>query len=201
MKALKSELGAEGVAQAISTAAPDTLLIALLEHLGTAQERLDALTHEFGPLNSDVIKAKNQVEGLRSRIRDRVDGVMLGLGARVLSLSNSLDNLEKEVALATTNDVVRANQTQPYFEAKRTLEELQRFRQILDMKIASEKIDVELPAGAKLDILNRAVPPLRPISPNLPRALALIALGTLLDVAGLLMLKAGPRIDAEPRPA
>ena len=65
------------------------------------------------------LKAKAMVEDLHNKIKSRVDGIMLGLDARVLSLSNSLDNLEKEVALATTNDVVRANQTRPYFEAKR----------------------------------------------------------------------------------
>ena len=59
------------------------------------------------------------VEDLHTKIKSRVDGIMLGLDARVLSLSNSLDNLEKEVEQATTNDVAKANQTRPYFEAKR----------------------------------------------------------------------------------
>jgi hypothetical protein len=47
---------------------------------------------------------------------------MLGLDARVLSLSNSLDSLKQEVATAITNDVERANRSQRYFEAKRNLE-------------------------------------------------------------------------------
>jgi hypothetical protein len=90
-----------------------------------------------------------------------VDGIMLGLDARVLSLSNSLDNLEKEVEKATTNDVARANQTRPYFVAKRKLEELERFRQILDMKIAAEKIEDRLAnttrvvAGASDPLISR----------------------------------------------
>jgi hypothetical protein len=63
------------------------------------------------------------------------------------------------------------------------LEELQRFRQILDMKIANEKVGLALPKTMMVEIVDRAVPPQRPISPNLPRALALITLGILLDIA------------------
>jgi len=119
----------------------------------------------------------------------------------VQSLSNSLDNLDKEVAQAAQRDVAMASQSQPYFEAKRNLDELQRFRQILDMKIASEKIDVESPKTMMVQIVDRAVPARRPLYPHLPRALALIALGVLLDLAGLLTLAGWPRLNSRPRAA
>jgi Mg-chelatase subunit ChlD len=48
--------------------------------------------------------------------------------------------------------------SRPYFEAKAELEELKRFREILDMKIASEKIDADLPKTAMVEIVNKAVP-------------------------------------------
>jgi secreted protein with Ig-like and vWFA domain len=57
-----------------------------------------------------------------------------------------------------------AAKTQPYFEAKRSLEELQRFRQILDAKIASEKIDVDLPKTMMVEIADKAVPASSPSS-------------------------------------
>ena len=69
------------------------------------------------------------------------------------------------------------------------------------MKIANEKIEVALPKTMLVEIVDRAVPARRPVSPNLPGALALIALGILLDLAGLLMLKDRPKTDSEPRPA
>jgi uncharacterized protein involved in exopolysaccharide biosynthesis len=52
-----------------------------------------------------------------------------------------------------------------------------------------------------VEIVDRAVPPLRPISPSLPRALAVIVVGILLDIAGLLMINSRPRIESKPRPA
>jgi len=122
-------------------------------------------------------------DDLHKKVKSRVDGIMLGLDTRVLSLSNSLVNLQQEVGKATTNDVAQANLTRPYFEAKRALEELQRFRQILDAKIAYEKIDVELPKTMMVEVVDRAMPGLRPVRPNKPLNIALgIIIGLVVGV-------------------
>jgi capsular exopolysaccharide synthesis family protein len=158
-----------------------------------AEQRQVLLEKDYGPLSAEVIKGKAMADDLHNKIKSRVDGIMLGLDARVLSLSNSLDNLEKEVQLATTNDVVRANQTRPYFEAKRELDELQRFRQILDIKIASEKIDVDLPKTMMVEIVDRAVASARPVRPNKPLNIALgIIIGLVVGV-GLALLGVIPQ--------
>jgi len=201
LNGLGKELGPEGLAQAIPTALPDTLLSSLLDQLGTAEQRLAVLTKEFGAEHIEVVKLKSQIETLRSKIKERTNGIMLGQSTRVFSLSNGVANFDREVAQAAQNDINAVSRTRPYHEAKRNLEDLQHFRQILDMKIASEKIDGNLPNTRPVEIVDRAVPPLRPISPNLPRALAVIALGILLDIAGLLMLNGLPRIESTPRPA
>jgi uncharacterized protein involved in exopolysaccharide biosynthesis len=199
LKALRKELGPEGLAQAIPTAAPDMVLNSFLEKLGTLEQQLVGLKKDFGPQHAEVLKCQAMIEDLHKKIQTRVEGIMLGLNARVFALSNSLANLDVEVEKATTNDVAKANQTRPYFEAKGALEELQRFRQILDTKIANEKIDVELPKTMMVEVVDRAVPALRPISPNLARALALIVFGVLLDIAGFVMLQGGARTDSAPQ--
>ena len=201
LKELRKELGPEGLAQAIPTALPDTLLGVYLQQLGTAEQQLASLSKEYGPEHGEVVKLKSQIEALRSKIKERTDGIMLGQSARVFSLSNGVANFDREVTQATQNDIDAASRTRPYFEAKRNLEDLQHFRQILDLKIASEKIEVGLPNRQLVEIVDRAVPPLRPISPNLPRALAVIVVGILLDIAGLLMINSRPRIESKPRPA
>jgi len=198
LKALQKELGPEGLAPAMSTAAPDAVLSSYIEHLGAAEQQLAGLSKEYGPQHVEVLKIKSQIEDLHDKIRTRVEGAMLGLDARVLSLSNSLDNLNKEIALAITNDVVRANESQQYFEAKRNLEELQRFRHILKMKVASERIDLGFPKMAMVEVVDRAAPAARPVSPNLTRALTLILSGALLDIAGFMMLARRPGAASEP---
>jgi len=183
LKGLSQDLGPEGLAQAIPSAAPDPGLSSLLDQVIMADQRLVALEKDYGPKSAEVIKGKALVEDLHGKITNRVDGIILGLDARVLSLSNSLDNLEKEVQLATTNDVMRANQTRPYFEAKRQLEELLRFRQILDYKIASERIDQDLPKTTMVEIVDKAVPGLHPVRPNKPLNIALgIIIGLVVGV-------------------
>jgi hypothetical protein len=61
------------------------------------------------------------------------------------------------------------------------------------MKIDSEKIDQSLPKSMLVEITDQAAVPFRPISPNRPRAAALIILGVLIDLFGLRMLKSGSR--------
>ena len=82
----------------------------MLEQLIVAEQRLVLLEKEYGPEHAEVIKCKAMADDLHSKIKNRVNGIMDGLEARVLSLKNSLENLEMEVALATTNDV---NQSRP----------------------------------------------------------------------------------------
>ena len=62
-----------------------------------------------------------------------------------------------ELNLALKNRNGPDEKNQPYLEAKRNLEELQRFRQILDLKIASEKIDTDLPKTMMAEIVDKAV--------------------------------------------
>jgi len=183
LKQLGKELGPDGLAQAITSATPDELLSSLLEQLSVAEQRLVVMEKDYGAENPEVQKAKAMVVDLHDKIRRRVDGIMLGMDTVVLSMSNSLMNLEQEVNKATTNDVAQANRTRPYFEAKRRLEELKRFRTILDMKIASEKIDVDLPKTMMVEIVDRAIPGLRPVRPNKPLNIALgIIIGLVVGV-------------------
>ncbi len=173
LKDLKKELTPEAVAQVISTASPDGLLSTLLEQLVMAEQRVVVVQKEYGPEHAEVIKCKASVDDLRVKIANRVNGIIDGLEARVTALKTSLEDLELEVGKATSNDIATATQSRPYFQAKRTLEELQRFRTILDMKIASEQIDVALPKTTMVRIVDTAKPGLRPVRPNKPLNIAL----------------------------
>ncbi len=169
--------------QAIPTAAQDALLSSLLEQLNTAQQRLLAVEKDFGQENVEVAKPKAAVADLKVKIQERVKGILIGLNAKVVSLREGLTDLEQEVEKATTNDIAKASQSRPYFEAKRRLEELQRFGQILTMKIASENIDMTLPKTAMVEIVDRAQPGLRPVRPNKPLNIALgIIIGLVVGV-------------------
>jgi capsular exopolysaccharide synthesis family protein len=173
----------EDLVQVLPRALPDNLLSSLLEQLNLAEQILIAKKKDFGPENPEVIKSTDSVAQLRTNIQKQVTGIMTALEDKVAASKKYLENLETEVQQATTNDIAKAAQSRPYFDAKRALDELTRFRQLLNMKIASEKIDVDLPKTAMVEIIDQARPGLRPVRPNKPLNIALgIIIGLVVGV-------------------
>ncbi len=87
----------------------------------------------------------------------------LGLAQQdVAAKREALQSEETQLAPAAEKNVVRRVDTKPlemaYNDAKKDLEEKERFRQILDMKIASEKTDVDLPKSMMVEIADKAIP-------------------------------------------
>ena len=185
---LKKESSPDDFAQAVSTSVPDALLNSLLEQKSLADQKLVSASKEFGPQHTEVVTARAVADDLHQKIATRADAILVALKAKTASLQSSLEDLQKETDQAKARDIQNADRARPYFEAKRNLDELQRFSQILDMKIASERVDLQLPQTPAAEIVERAWPAARPVAPNMPLALALIFLGVLLDIAGLLVL-------------
>jgi len=132
-------------------------------------------------LDQRVELKKGGIKALEERFQAQEEKVR----AAQTNVDRLRQELESEVGMATTNDIVTAAHSRPYSEAKRTLEELQRFRQLLDMKIASEQIDVALPATTMVQIVDTAKPGLRPVRPNKPFN---IAIGIIVGGVGGLFL-------------
>ena len=198
---LRVKLGPEGMAQTIPTAAQDAQLGSLLEQLVMVEQKMITLEKDFGPTHAEVLKVKSQAADLHNKITIRVDGILSGLAVKVASLKEGVAKMDRDIEKALSTDIEKSRQSRPYFDAKRNLEELQRFRQILTMKIESEKIDQNLPRTMLVEITDPAYPGVRPVSPNRPRATALIILGILLDLIGVRMLKGNPRPNLIARPA
>ncbi len=160
--------------QAIPTSSlQDPLLNTLIEQKTLADQTLVRLSKEFGPAHPEVLKASAGVEDINLKIKERVAGALTGLEAKVASMGQSLTNLEKEVDAAIQRDLDKATQSQPYWAAKRKLEELQRFQQILYLKIAQEQTELVLPKTSMVEIVDWAQPGLRPVKPNKPMNIAL----------------------------
>jgi succinoglycan biosynthesis transport protein ExoP len=169
--------------QVLPTAAPDQKLTSLLEQRNMAEQRLIAVEKDFGPKQTEAIKARELLDDLNRKVNDAVNGIMVGLRVRVDSLGKRVENMKTEVQIAQSNDIAKAEESRPYFEKKRELEELQALRRILNMKTASEKIDTELPKTAMVQIVNYAVAGTRPVRPNKPLNIALgIIIGLVVGV-------------------
>jgi len=164
----------EDLAQVIPTCGiPDTLLNDLLGQLTLSEQRLVSLNKQLGPENSDVKAATALVADLKTKIQKRVAGFLLGLEAKVAATERSLTSISNEVDRARQLDIENATKTRPYWEAKNNVDELKRLRQALYFKIASEETDLKLPKTSMVEIVESAVPSLRPSRPNKPLNIAL----------------------------
>jgi len=178
----------------IPSAAPDSILKTFLEQKSLCEQSLIAKLKDYGVEHPEVVIVRSQLEDLKTRIDNQVDGILLGMDSHVSAVKEQLKKLKDEVEKARANDIATAKLTQPYWEAKRRLEELQQFRQVLEMKIASENIEAALPKKPTVEITSLAETPRGPSSPNRPQAAGLILFGILLDFSGLRMIKAKPRM-------
>jgi len=192
------KLSQKELVQAIPTVVPDTQIVSLLETRTVAEQSLVANQHLFGPENAEILKLKSQISDLDMKIQKRVDGIMFSLAAKLDSLKESFKALETEVNAARTYDIAKAQELQPYYEAKNKLDQLKRFSQMLSLKIAAENIDRDLPKRSMIEIIAEATVPSRPMSANRYRGAGFSALGLLLTLAGMMMVKQGTRISPIP---
>ena len=167
-------LSVDELAQAIpTTGIQDQLLTSLLEQKVIADQKLVALKKDYGPENSEVLKVSSQVDDLNNKIKERVSGFLKGLATKVAGMNQSLAQLKQSVDEAQSNDIAKATESRPYWEAKRELDEAQRFRTLIDQKILIERTDLNLPKSSMVEIVDRAVQGLRPVRPNKPLNIAL----------------------------
>ena len=186
---------------ALPTAAPDPVLNSLLEQKSLCEQALIVKQHEFGAEHPEVVKLRSQLEDLKTKVDNQVDGILLGMDSRVSAVKEQLNKLKHEVEKAKAQDIETEKVTQPFWEAKRKLEDQQRFSQVLAMKIASESIEAALPKKTIVEILDLAGTPVRPSYPNRAQAGGLILIGILLDFAGLRLIRARPRMTTALQPS
>jgi polysaccharide biosynthesis transport protein len=183
LKEVLKEQGREKLKDVLPTVVSDMFLTELTSQLNLAEQKLVVLKKDLAPDHPEVLRAQAQVDDLKTKVNNRIDGIMAGLENQVQTEKAALDNLKAAVEEARTNDVAKAETSRPYFAKKGELEWLIRFRQILAMKIASEGIDLKLPKTSMVEIVDRAQPGQRPVRPNKPLNIALgIIIGLVVGV-------------------
>ena len=146
----------------------DPLLNSLLSELDLAEQNLIKLHGEYGDAHPKVMTAKESVDDLNRKVDDRVDGILVGLQAKVDSAKAYLDDIKKQVDDAQKTDIEMATKSAPYFTAKEALEDKKHWRQILAMKAGEEQVDKELPRARLVTIVDPAVLENKAVRPNKP---------------------------------
>ena len=159
----------EELEKAVPTAVPDSELTTLLQTLHGSQQKLKELeASDLGPKAEEVRETRALVTEVQLQVRDKIQGILLGLRTRVDSLRDKYTAVTNEFEVAKTKDIVKAAQYRPYYEAKTSLEQLKSVRNALKMRIAAEKVDLGLPTLRRVQFVDLAESSKIAVRPNKP---------------------------------
>jgi beta-lactamase regulating signal transducer with metallopeptidase domain len=179
---------------------PDSQLASLIGQSDLAHENLIKVGMDHTPENRVYIVANDIVKQWDDKVNARLDGILIALQAKLDRTIAMVNELSQQLQNVTTNDLALAKRSRPYYAEKQKLQDMLDFRKALGMKIASEKTDLALPRTAQVEILERAVPPLQPVSPNRVLGAGLLVGGSLLGLTGIVTLRRTRKTSAGPTP-
>ena len=151
----------------LPTVNSDPALSGLLDKLNEAEQRFVVLTNDYNPNNTLTVgRVKSEIDELNHEIDNRVAGIMAGLDSDVKSQKAVLDTITNSVEEAKAKDQAEYLRGMPYWEKKRELESKWDFHKALAAKIATEKLGLEIPKSAMVQITDPATPGDAPVKPN-----------------------------------
>ncbi len=138
----------------------------LLGKLHEAQQKVATLKIDYSPDNLSVTRVQTLIDTLNKQIDDRVDGILSTLESEVASKKAALDSLTKSVEDAKVKDMEESAKYQPYYNAKRDLDQLRDLHKLLYSKIEAERLEQEIPKTSMVQVTDRAEPGKAPVKPN-----------------------------------
>ena len=146
----------------------DSALSDLLAKLHEAEQRIATLKIDYAADNLNVTRVQTLIDTLNRQIDDRIAGILSSLESQVSSKKAALDALTQSVEEAKAKDMQESSKNQPYYDAKRNLEQLRTMHNLLYSKIEAEKLDAEIPKSSMVQMTDRAEPGKAPVKPNRP---------------------------------
>ena len=167
--------------KAIPTAMPDPHLERYLDDLAKAEQTYASIANDFSDEHYEVKRLMGLQATINRQIEDRIDGILIGLDARVQTSKNLAEGLREEFERAKQEDTRKRELYAPYFLVKRNLENQQRILDTAFMRLLAEKVDSKIPKGTSVMVVDEASVENKPVRPNIPLN---ISLGV---VVGLIM--------------
>jgi capsular exopolysaccharide synthesis family protein len=150
----------------LPTMISDPELGGLLDQLHKAEQNLAQLKVDYSTNYPDVMRQQKMADVLNTEIDARVSGLIDGLSTQVKALKASLDAQTATVQAAILKDREEAQKSQPYWELKRQLADLNELNKLLQAKIMDTKVDLDLPKTTMVTIIDQAQPAKTPARPN-----------------------------------
>jgi capsular exopolysaccharide synthesis family protein len=150
----------------LPTVFPDVALSELLSKLHEADQNMVTKTNDYALDNPVVTRLQSLINKLNQEIDARVDGILLGLQSQVNSKKAALDTLTQAVEDSKVKDQEEFKKNQPYYDQKRKLEDMQEFQKVLTAKISAQRLEIEAPKNAMVQVTDLAEPGKEPVEPK-----------------------------------
>ena len=147
---------------------PDQNLQSLLDKLHESEQNFAVLTNDYSLTNVVVLRVQSEINTLNNEVDQRVTGLMAGISSKVDSEKAALAEITKEVNDAKSKDLADSAKNQPYYDAKRDLDQLNEQHRLLYLKMDAEKVDAYIPKDSMVQVVDPAVPGRLPVKPNKP---------------------------------
>ena len=146
----------------------DPTLTELINELNAADQKFKSLGNDISEKHPEWIRITEQQKLLNQKIDDRVTGILKKLETQLAAAKAELDGLVESVETARELDQEKLTKSRPYYDKKRELDDMIDFQRLLTRKINLEKIDLALPKSSQVQIVEHAVPGVKPVRPNKP---------------------------------
>jgi capsular exopolysaccharide synthesis family protein len=150
----------------LPTVFPDSVLSDLIGKLHESQQNMVTKTNDYALNNPVVTRLQSLIDELNREIDARVDGILLGMQSQVNSKKAALDALTQSVEDSKTKDQEEFKKNAPYYDQKRNLESLLDFQKVLTAKISAQRLEIEAPKNAMVQVTDPAEAGKEPVEPK-----------------------------------
>lgn len=124
------------------------------------------------------------IEALQQQFQDEEKHISM--------LQTNVEQLRRKYGIQSDASTDHPSEQQPYWKAKNELDRLRELQKLLASKIEAIKLDEKMPKDNRVQIIDQAVPPQFPASPDRALGAALLVVGLFPLLGGILLLKSKP---------
>ena len=184
LKNLKSKSNDEKRYQ-LNLIRPTALLGTLLADLTVNEQQQSRLKADFGPKAPEYERVNSAIARINEQLDQVVDGIMGALDAQLATDRETLVMIQKQLDKAKSDEARAIGEYRPYMREKKDLDTWLRMREAMMMQLTQENINAAISKEASVEVIDNAVPGMRPVRPRKGLNIALGAIAGLLLGVGL----------------
>ncbi|HKS35848.1 MAG TPA: von Willebrand factor type A domain-containing protein, partial [Verrucomicrobiae bacterium] len=134
----------EGVKEMLLRTSDDETLANAAKQLEAAQRDLARLDTPDAAQTAEAVALQSKVKELAEKVDARINGIVSGLELKERAAKAQVESLDASIKNARDEDAAMTEAYRPYFRAKRELENLQKVRDAVTLRILQETVDASL---------------------------------------------------------